>query len=575
MPPTNEREQRPISIWRSVVVLALFLVGLSGLGARLIYLQTQLSPDFTELADRQQIAHEVINARPGTIMDRKGRVLATTLARPSLFAVPANIKAPEDFVSQLALCIDLKEDSVSERIRKHSDKQFLWLRRRIDPEQALLVKSLELAPNSFGFRDEYSRIYPQGDLAAHVLGLRNIDGVGQSGLEKSFAHVLDGTNGKRHYLRDARGRVVRIDAERSTEVEHGADLTSTIDIGIQMMVETRLDQLVDEWAPRGACAIVMQPATGEILALVSRPGFDPRAPDPESPEAWKNLTIAASFEPGSTFKPLIVAWAMEQGMIDRDETFNCERGAYRMGPRVLHDHHSYGDLSVTDILVKSSNIGMAKIGERMTNAGLYDAARAFGFGVSTGIELPGEINGTLRPLEDWTLYSTGSIPMGQELSATPLQIVTAISALANDGELIQPRIVKRVGHEDLVPTRSLIVSRDVADWVVQVPMRQVVERGTGKAANLPEYSVFGKTGTAQKYDAELGRYSHSKVVCSFVCGAPAANPQAVVIVSVDEPSRGGGHYGGTVAAPAAAEILRETLKLLGVPREHRVLRLAM
>ncbi|HUG91633.1 MAG TPA: penicillin-binding protein 2, partial [Planctomycetaceae bacterium] len=367
---------------------------------------------------------------------------------------------------------------------------------------------------------------------------------------------------------------------------HGDSLMLTLDTVLQLLVEDELDRLFDEWKPNGACVTVMDPATAEVLAMASRPAFDPNDPSRVPAAAWKNLNLASMYEPGSTFKPFVVAWAMERGLLRADEQFDCERGAWRMGRRVLHDHHPYGVLSVTDILVKSSNIGMAKIGQRLGNGGLYDATIAFGFGRRTGIELPGELHGLVRPLPQWTSYSIGSIPMGQELAVTPLQLLTAHAALANGGTLVRPRIVVHRGRspaqdvarlpterlpalsitgpgpDDAAPTAvvSRTVSPQVASWLVREPMQEVVRRGTGRNAQIADSAVFGKTGTAQKTDPDSGAYSPTGHVCSFIGGAPPENPRVLVLVVVDEPTVAGDHSGGTVAAPAAGRILENVLR---------------
>jgi cell division protein FtsI/penicillin-binding protein 2 len=314
----------------------------------------------------------------------------------------------------------------------------------------------------------------------------------------------------------------------------------------------------------------MQPHTGEILAMASRPAFHPEQLDHVPPEAWKNLAVSAVFEPGSTFKPLIVAAALQQGLVERDEMIDCSYGLYRMGPRLLHDHHPYGLLSTADVLVKSSNIGMARIGERLGLEGLFDAAASFGFGARTGIELPGELPGLLQPLKNWNIYSLGSIPMGQELACTPLQLITAHAVLANGGRLVQPTLICRsqalqpdsVDGPVVPPAEEVatpLINPEHAAWLVQEPLVDVVLRGTGKAARIPGLSIFGKTGTAQKLDPETGTYSDRAWVVSFVCGAPAEHPEALVLVMVDEPTAPGIHYGGTVAAPAAAKILQKAI----------------
>jgi cell division protein FtsI/penicillin-binding protein 2 len=364
-------------------------------------------------------------------------------------------------------------------------------------------------------------------------------------------------------VQDARGKVIEIRASGSSPVHHGQTVVLTLDAVIQVYAERALDQVIEQWKPKSACAVVLDPNTGDVLALASRPTFDPNHAENASPEAWKCRAIADIYEPGSTFKPFVVAKALERQCIGRDEVFDCENGEYRMGPRVLHDHHRYGRLSVSDILVKSSNIGMAKIGQRLTNPGLYQAARAFGFGSPTGIELPGELAGVVRPLKKWNSYSTGSVPMGQEVAATPLQIVAAYAPLCNGGRLISPHLV---AHESPLVV-SQAVSPEIADWIRREPLTAVVTRGTGKKAAIRGYDVFGKTGTAQKPDPATGEYSRHLHVSSFVCGAPTDRPKALVMISVDEPSvsLNGEHFGGSVAAPAAGELLRKVLQRLQVP----------
>ena len=286
--------------------------------------------------------------------------------------------------------------------------------------------------------------------------------------------------------------------------------------------------------------------------------------------AWKNLNVAAVFEPGSTFKPFVVGWALQQNLLKQDETIHCGFGTFRMGRRILHDHHAYGDLSVEDILVKSSNIGMARIAERLGPASLYEATLLFGFGRRTGVELPGELSGLLRPLSAWTDYSAGSIPMGQELAVTPLQLITAHAAIANGGLLLRPRLVRTADTDgsEASPLTTLAtavragavesrtLSREVCEWLVRNPMRQVVERGTGKTAKIDGMQIFGKTGTAQKWNPETGTYADDGWVLSFVCGAPAEDPRTLVLVMVDQPQTAGSHSGGSVAAPTASRILQ-------------------
>jgi len=572
--------------WRvRLVVLLLFLVGVA-LAGRLVQLQSSRQYDLAGRAQRQRFYTESIPARPGDVIDRRGRLLATSIITPSLYVVPERIDDADTFAGRLGGAIGIDGDWIRRRVDQHRDKQFLWIKRRLSTEEAEAVRRLELPAETWGFRNEFLRRYPQGSLAAHILGLRDVDGIGRGGLEQKFDHILRGRDGERLLDRDARGRVIGV-VDVTEPPQNGQTVVLTLDTVIQLHAERALDALMEEWKPKSACAIVMDPRTCEVLAMVSRPTFDPNDPSHVALTAWKNTSIAAVYEPGSTFKPFVVAWALNKGIIKRNESFHCEHGEYRMGARVLHDHHPFGELSLTDVLVKSSNIGMAKIGEKLTNAELYRAVIAFGFGRKTGSELPGELDGIVRPREKWDGYSTGSIPMGQEIAVTPLQLITAHAALANGGRLMNPRLVTRyvdelsefdehnLPGESTAPIVSQTVLPEVAQWVVRGPMTDVVSRGTGKKAQLEGYTVFGKTGTAQKPDPETGEYSSKLHVSSFVAGAPAYDPRAIVLVVADEPSVGHNHYGGSVAAPAAADILLKTLAHLHVPSDKAASRAAL
>ncbi|HVW02026.1 MAG TPA: penicillin-binding protein 2 [Planctomycetaceae bacterium] len=565
--------------WRGRAVSVLFALAGLVLAGRLIQLQAVCRSEFAERAHRQSTLREAIPPRPGDLLDRHGRVFATTVAVPSLYVVPSRIADVEACVRQLAAALDQPAEALRERIQSHADAHFLWIKRRLSAEEAEHVRKLELAPGLWGLREEYLRRYPQGALAAQVLGQRNIDGEGQGGLEESLDERLRGTPGWRELIRDARGRVIDVREDAATPPRPGTSIILTLDAVIQLHAERALDEIVETWKPRACCATVLSPATGEVLAMASRPTFDPNHPELADPSAWKNRTIADIYEPGSTFKPCVVAWGLQLGCLKRDEVFNCENGEYRMGSRILHDHHPYGSLDVVGILVKSSNVGMAKIDQRLTNAGLFDAGQAFGFGKPTGIELPGELPGMLRPLSTWTSYSTGSIPMGQEIAATPLQVISAYSALANHGRWIAPHLVLRGADETTAPPRvvSETVSPEVADWIVQHALTEVVQRGTGKKAQLSGYKVFGKTGTAQKLDPKTGGYSRELHVNSFVCGAPSENPEVLVMVTVDEPTLGPDqqHMGGIVAAPYAGKILKKALVQLRIPPRDTSLRSAL
>ncbi|QDU49714.1 peptidoglycan D,D-transpeptidase FtsI family protein [Gimesia panareensis] len=562
--------------WRSWILIGVVVMAWLVISGRLIYLQYVGHRQFKTVVTRQQVFKEKIPARPGDILDRNGRLLATTIVSNSLYVVPQRLKGTQQAI-QVCAALQLDQRHFLKRLNENGDKLFLWVKRRLTDAELAQIRALDLSDDAWGFRQEYRRQYPQGTLAAHALGLRDIDGKGQGGLEEAFDHLICGQDGYRFLVRDAHGRVIEVRNDSRVAARNGETLVVTLDSIIQLYTERELQGIVKDWKPKSACAIVMDVKTCEVLALASVPSFNLNHPEQIEERAWKNTAIASIYEPGSTLKPFIVAAALEKGLVKRDDEFDCEHGEYRMGKRLLHDHHSYGMLSLTDILVKSSNIGMAKIGERLTNAGLYEAVTAFGFGQKTGIQLPGELTGIVRPLKSWNIYSTGSVPMGQEIAVTPIQLITAHVALANQGKLLNPRLIRdQIDHnyfprseDEPAQVRPLVstplVSPEVADWLVRVPMVETVERGTGRRAKLDEYSVFGKTGTAQKPDPRTGQYSSQLHVSSFICGAPAHDPRVLVLVVVNEPSVGENHYGGTIAGPPAAEILRKTLLYLRVP----------
>ncbi len=556
---------RSVPRWRTGLVTVCILGVWGILAARLVQVQGISRDAFASRAASQRTFMETIPSRPGEIVDRNGHVLAMTVTRRSLFLDPSRVTSAWDVAFGLGTALKLDADELFQQLSEKSDRRFMWVKRRLSDEEVELVRELQLPDDVWGYRNEYQRHYPQGNLAAHALGIRNIDNRGSGGLEESFDTSIRGQEGKRVLVRDARGAVIDIRPHEAPQ--HGCTIVTTLDSVLQVRVEQQLDSIIKRWVPRGACAIVMEPSSGDILAMASRPTFNPNRPAGQN-DAWANLCISAVYEPGSTIKPFIVGWAIEQGLLAPDELFDCEHGAYQMGRRVLHDHHPYGQLDVTDVLVKSSNIGMAKIGERLTNEGLYQSLLTFGFVRRTGLELPGELIGLVRPLDQWNNYSTGSVPMGHEIAITPMQLITAHAALANGGRMVYPRLTK---SETLsLPTPVDTVSRDAApapvvsqtinaktaNWLVAGPMQDVVERGTAKAVRIDGVEVFGKTGTAQKLTAN-GPQGH---VCSFVGGAPASNPRVLVLVVVDSPTAAGSHYGGTVAAPAAKAILEAALR---------------
>lgn len=563
-------------------------VAVGALGAVLIVIALRaahvslfLGPTLVPRLLQQHGHREELPAPPGDIVDRHGRLLATSRPVYSLFVNPRAL-TPEQrrtVLPHVAEALGLDFDSLLERIETSRDRYFLWVKRRLSERELERLKGLPLAPPAFGFRREFARIYPRGAVAVHVLGLRDIDLRARSGVELAFDHVLRGRPGVRVVRRDANGRPLRVQIPQGGWPQPGKTLRLTIDLVIQQFAEEALEEVARKWQPRGGgVCIVMDPGTGEVLAMASWPEYDPNRPDQADPQSWLNRAIGAVYEPGSTFKPFIAAAALNWGVVSPDETINCHNGVYRMGSRVLHSHHPYGLLPFPEVLIRSDNIGMAIIGERLGVEGTFRAVQMFGFGSRTGIELPGEVQGKVLPFHLWNLYSLGSVPMGHEIGVTPLQLTNAFCALANGGWLLRPTVVLAVedlhGRTELLHNGPQVVRRvvrsEVARYLVDEVLFQVVEspHGTGRRARLEEYTVFGKTGTAQKPDENGGGYLKGRHISSFIGGAPVRSPQVVALLIVDDPAVPGTHYGGEVAAPAIGQLLQRCLRYLNVPPDR-------
>jgi cell division protein FtsI (penicillin-binding protein 3) len=583
---THARATDAIQHRRAAHLAAVLLIALSVLAGRLVQLQYYEARHFEQLARRQHRAVEVLPARPGDIFDSSGRILATSVLVQSLYADPAMVQQPRELARRLAGALQLDAEELYAKLTKDRRRRFVWVERRLRDEQVEAVRALALDPAEVGFRSEYRRFYPQGRLAVQLLGFRDIDGKGQGGVEGQFDDLLRGRDGRRLLIRDAHGKTLVAAADSVQEPIAGKDLVLTLDAYIQTFAEQGLDGLLEEWTAAGACAVVLDPRNGDVLAIASRPTLDPNAIGEHAPDAWRNRAITDVYEPGSTFKPFVLSRAIDLGLVRTDETLYCENGLYRMGGRLLHDHHPFGQLSLIDVIVRSSNIGMAKIGQRLGNENMYNAVVDFGFGRPTGIELPGEVRGKVRPLGQWTSYSTGSVPMGHEIGVTPLQLVTAYAAVANGGRLLRPRLtrpdatatpwlaIEKVSGSDSTAEESTPeavahpVREETAGWMLDPVLKNVVEsdRGTGRRARIEGYTVFGKSGTAQK--AVQGHYSHRKHISSFLVGGPLPEPRVLVLVMVDDPHGKGPPYGGLVAGPTAAKILERTLHYLHVPTDE-------
>lgn len=521
---------------------------------------------YRTLARGQQNKKIELPARRGSIVDRNGLTLAESLQVSSVYADPAEIEDVRTAAYQISKVLRLNSSKLAKLLRK--DKRFVWIKRKITDEE--LIEITKLALKGVYAKHEYQRFYPNGSLGSHVLGFTNIDEKGIEGIELSFDDELSGEPGYKLINRDALQRqIITPDAEIRLP-QHGNHVQLTIDANIQRLTEEELEIACEKWNPLSATAVVMDPMTGEVLAMANVPTYDPNYFRKYSPSARRNLAITDSYEPGSLMKPLVISGAFEHGVTKPDEIIFCEHGKAVIEGRRLSDTHPHGNLTISDIIAQSSNIGMAKVGMRMGNEKMYRYLKQFNFGEKTGIELPGEINGVFHPLKQWSKkYSLISVSIGHEIAVTPLQFITAFCCLPNGGQWIRPKVVKATISNDnktkeyYRPSQAAerVISSQVARTIMNPILMRVVTDGTGDKANLLEYDVAGKTGTSQKIQSS-GGYAHNKHVGSFIAYAPAERPRICVLVMINEPQKGA-YYGGTVAAPVVREIILRSLMYLG------------
>ncbi len=437
----------------------------------------------------------------------------------------------------------------------------------LSEDEAKVLRDLDL--DGVYLKEESKRSYPGGNLMSHVLGFSDIDGKGLEGIEKQWDSWLCGKAGMRLSERDAQGREIMALRTEDTQSKDGLNVVLTLDAAIQTVVEEELEKVVYQYKAESASAIVMNPKTGEVLAMANFPTFDPNEAGKAQASARRNLCITDSYEPGSTFKPLVLAAVVNENLVKISDVFNCEKGSYRIGRHVLHDVHPYEMLTVQQIIERSSNIGMAKVAQKMSPIMLHGYLDSLGFGKKTGVALPGEAIGILKHPKYWSKLTPFMIPMGQEIAVTSIQLITAYCTLANGGELIRPVIVHKIVDQDFnlvqkfIPeSAGQVYDSEIAKQIVDVLKGVVSERGTAQSAQIDGYTVAGKTGTAQKMDPK-GGYSHSDYMSSFIGFLPADNPEVAILVVVNAPKPV--HYGGVVAAPVFKEVGLALMRYLEVP----------
>ncbi len=560
--------------------LRLVLFGMVGslwmalLIARLVQLQILEQDTLRERAEQQQ--ENTINLDParGTIFDRAGRELAVSVEVESVCAVPPALRQSDSAVAALSRCLP-GTDSSDLRRRLTSSKRFVWVKRKVDPASADCVRQLGLS--GVDLLPESRRFYPKRFTAAHVLGYVGMDNQGMSGIEYSFDALIRGEPGKQIVLTDARRRRAGSRVERLPQP--GNSLYLTLDQTLQHVAEVEIEQAVAATGARSGVAILMRSLTGEILAMAAWPSFNPNVYGEYSPEHWRNRAVSDSYEPGSTFKVVTAAAALEEEVVSESERIDCGRGAIEVAGQLIRDHQVFDVLAFRDVIARSSNVGVIRVGQRLGKERLYRHVRAFGFGEPTGVGIPGESRGLVPDASRWGPVTLASIAFGQEIGVTPLQMLTAVNAISASGYLMRPFLVREIRSPEGERVESFspepirrVVRQETAARLTEL-LIGVVESGTGQRAAIPGYRIAGKTGTAQKASPGGGGYSKTEFIASFVGFAPAERPELSAIVVLDAPS--GEHSGGTVAASVFARIMERSLRYLGVPSQAPEARLAV
>ena len=546
-----------------ITVLAALWMG-AALG-RLGYLQLVCYSDYLSRAQHQQRLIVEVSPSRGDILDRNLRPLAMSVPADTCFAVPSEIADPSMVAQLLSGPLDLSQDEIASRLA--SSRTYARLARKLSPDTVSRIEALNL--KGIYFEKEDQRFYPKRELAASVLGYVDVDQKGLGGIEYALDDRISSQGSRTVVLADAHRHAMDSSDQAPATI---GNVVLTLDQNIQYIAERELNAAIRDTHAISGTVIVENPATGELLAVANSPTFNPNNAGSSPPDARMDRAISALYEPGSVFKVVTLSAAIDQGLVRPEDVVDCQNGVIYIAGHRIRDHKAYGDLTVAQILAKSSDVGAIKVGLRLGAPKFYQYITAYGFGQPTGVDLPGEGHGMLRHLENWSAISIGAVSMGQEIGVTPLQILTAMSAIANGGLIVQPHVVSalRKGDETLAPPDPQPEPRRVIQATTAATMREMLEGvilngGTGPLARLDGYTAGGKTGTAQKFDPATGRYSTSQYIASFVGFAPLNNPAISVLVQLDSPV--GPHEGGEVAAPVFHRVAQQVLEYLNVPHD--------
>src|SRR4026209_953409 len=562
---------------RCVLVCAAFIGLFSIFSFRLIYLQAIKHDEYAGLAAEKHVYKQIIHAERGTILDANSEVLAHNIPVQTVVADASHLNNREAIVDLVSEGLQLPAAEVAEKLS--SERRYIIVKREVPEAQAgALRKKLRAADlRGIYFEHDATRVYPNGSMLCHVIGFTDFDHRGVQGVEASMEEYLHGQDGYRFIEQNRAGKEIVPYRGQERASRDGYQVHLTVDLGLQSIVEDEIDAAMKAYSPQKATIILMRPQTGEIMAMTNRPNFDLNLRSEAKPEQMKNRAIIDMMEPGSTFKIVAAASALNERKLRLDSQLFCENGVWNYGGSALHDHRAFGYLSVRDILIKSSNIGAAKLALSIGDQKFYEYIRPFGFGERTGIELPGEINGVVRPPQTGSKISITRIPMGHEVGVTPLQMTTAMATIANAGKLVTPRIVKSVTALDgkisssvspVVPRQ--VISPETAKQIGDALRGVVSDQGTAAAAAVPGFTIAGKTGTAQKVNPH-GGYDHGKYVFSFLGYLPADHPEFAGLVVLDDAhtSKPELNYGGLVAGAVFSRVAEKAAHYLDLePHEE-------
>jgi cell division protein FtsI (penicillin-binding protein 3) len=547
---------------RLLIVGCLIAIWTGAALGRLAYLQLFRYSEYYSRAQHQQRLIVEVGARRAEIFDRNLNALAMSVPIDSCFAVPSEIADPAMVARLIGKVLDVSPDEIATRLAgSHS---FAWIARKLAPEKAERIAAMNL--RGIYFQREGGRFYPKRELAAHVLGYVDIDEKGLGGVEYSLDDNIRSKPGKMLILTDAHRRWYD---STDKAPDAGTSVILTLDEKIQYIAEKELAQAIHDTQAKSGTVIVENPNNGELLAVANWPTFNPNAAKESNLESRMDRAASALYEPGSVFKIVTLSAAIDQGITNAEELIDCQMGSIYIAGHRIRDHKPYGLLTVSQVLSNSSDVGAIKVGLRLGAPKFYEYIRSFGFGQPTGVDLPGESHGMLRRLENWTPVSVGSVSMGQEIGVTPLQMITAMSAMANGGLIMRPHVVRalrrgtQMAEPPQPPPRRVI--RETTAATMRRMLEGVVLYGTGKLARLDGYTSAGKTGTAQKFDVTTGHYSPHQLIASYLGFAPINTPAVTILVQLDSPV--GRHEGGQVAAPTFKRIAQQVLAYLDVPHD--------